>query len=211
MPEIPNLHLREFRLHSMARRGIQAPRQAARKWLKFLTKGNIVQLSIAVVLGTAFNNIVNSIVLNVLNPIIGLMGTSNLENMYVALKGDPIDSSTGQPYATVLLANQNHVVTLNLGAVGSSIITFMLVSLLCYTIAATLLDYMKRNFAEEHREECCCCFEKIRIEAKICAYCGTQNPFHADSVKNSEVDIQKTENMPPADPTMLLIPNMKIP
>lgn len=43
---------------------------------KFLLKGNVVDLAIAVIIGSAFNQIVNSMVSDVLTPLIGLLGGS---------------------------------------------------------------------------------------------------------------------------------------
>lgn len=43
---------------------------------KFLLKGNVVDLAVAVIIGSAFNQIVNSMVDDVLTPLIGLLGGS---------------------------------------------------------------------------------------------------------------------------------------
>jgi len=43
---------------------------------KFLLKGNVVDLAVAVIIGSAFNQIVNSMVGDVLTPLIGLLGGS---------------------------------------------------------------------------------------------------------------------------------------
>ncbi|MBV2356939.1 MscL family protein [Streptomyces sp. J2-1] len=52
----------------------------------FLMRGNVVDLAVAVVIGAAFTNIVNSVVKGVINPIIGSIGTQNLDGYYVCLK-----------------------------------------------------------------------------------------------------------------------------
>ncbi len=43
---------------------------------KFILKGNVVDLAVAVIIGAAFNQIVNSMVADVITPIIGLIGGS---------------------------------------------------------------------------------------------------------------------------------------
>ncbi|MCX8083322.1 MAG: large conductance mechanosensitive channel protein MscL [Calditerrivibrio sp.] len=43
---------------------------------KFILKGNVVDLAVAVIIGAAFNQIVNSMVADVITPIIGLLGGS---------------------------------------------------------------------------------------------------------------------------------------
>lgn len=45
----------------------------------FLTRGNVVDLAVAVVIGAAFTNIVNSVVKGLINPLVGAIGTQNLD------------------------------------------------------------------------------------------------------------------------------------
>ncbi len=45
----------------------------------FLMRGNVVDLAVAVVVGAAFSNIVNSVVKGVINPVVGAIGTKNLD------------------------------------------------------------------------------------------------------------------------------------
>jgi large conductance mechanosensitive channel len=46
----------------------------------FLMRGNVVDLAVAVVIGAAFTNIVNSLVKGIINPLVGAIGTQNLDN-----------------------------------------------------------------------------------------------------------------------------------
>ncbi|MEU6348150.1 large conductance mechanosensitive channel protein MscL [Streptomyces sp. NPDC047072] len=46
----------------------------------FLTRGNVVDLAVAVVIGAAFTNIVNSVVKGIINPLVGAIGTKNLDS-----------------------------------------------------------------------------------------------------------------------------------
>ncbi|MEU3372342.1 large conductance mechanosensitive channel protein MscL [Streptomyces sp. NPDC006711] len=53
----------------------------------FLMRGNVIDLAVAVVIGAAFTNIVNSVVKGVINPLVGAFGTKNLESYHSCLKG----------------------------------------------------------------------------------------------------------------------------
>ncbi|MFF1548628.1 large conductance mechanosensitive channel protein MscL [Streptomyces sp. NPDC058291] len=53
----------------------------------FLMRGNVVDLAVAVVIGAAFTNIVNSVVKGIINPIIGTIGTQNLDSYSSCIKG----------------------------------------------------------------------------------------------------------------------------
>ncbi|MFD4575647.1 large conductance mechanosensitive channel protein MscL [Streptomyces sp. NPDC058417] len=46
----------------------------------FLMRGNVIDLAVAVVIGAAFTNIVNSVVKGVINPLVGAIGTQNLDS-----------------------------------------------------------------------------------------------------------------------------------
>jgi large conductance mechanosensitive channel len=55
---------------------------------KFALRGNMLDLAIGVVIGTAFNNIVNSLVTNILTPPLGLLtGNINFKDLTLNLGG----------------------------------------------------------------------------------------------------------------------------
>ncbi|KOX29073.1 MULTISPECIES: large conductance mechanosensitive channel protein MscL [unclassified Streptomyces] len=53
----------------------------------FLMRGNVIDLAVAVVIGAAFTNIVNSVVKGIINPIVGAFGTKDLESYSSCIKG----------------------------------------------------------------------------------------------------------------------------
>lgn len=52
----------------------------------FLMRGNVVDLAVAVVIGAAFTNIVNAVVKGVISPLVGAIGTQNLDHYSACLK-----------------------------------------------------------------------------------------------------------------------------
>ena len=80
---------------------------------KFLLRGNIVDLAVAVVIGVAFGAVVSSLVDNIINPIIGLVGGQDFDNLGITLK----DATSTKP-----------PVVLGYGALISAIINFVLVA-----------------------------------------------------------------------------------
>lgn len=46
----------------------------------FLMRGNVIDLAVAVVIGAAFTNIVNAVVKGIINPMVGAVGTKDLDN-----------------------------------------------------------------------------------------------------------------------------------
>ncbi len=56
---------------------------------KFIMRGNVLDLAIGVVIGTAFNNITNSLVTNIITPPLGLLlGRINFKELALNLGGD---------------------------------------------------------------------------------------------------------------------------
>ncbi|MCF4138803.1 large conductance mechanosensitive channel protein MscL [Streptomyces sp. Tue 6430] len=82
----------------------------------FLMRGNVVDLAVAVVIGAAFTNIVNSVVKGVINPLVGAIGTKNLDSYSSCLKGPCTgtgDTATGVRilWGSVLGATLTFVIT----------------------------------------------------------------------------------------------------
>lgn len=58
---------------------------------EFAVKGNVMDLAIGVVIGAAFQKIVNSLVNDILMPpIAAIMGKVNFSNMYIQLAGEEL-------------------------------------------------------------------------------------------------------------------------
>jgi large conductance mechanosensitive channel len=54
----------------------------------FIAKGNVVDLAVGIIIGAAFTAIVNSLVADLINPIIGLiLGNVDFSNLYIDLSG----------------------------------------------------------------------------------------------------------------------------
>ncbi|MFE2292611.1 MscL family protein [Streptomyces sp. NPDC059452] len=63
----------------------------------FLTRGNVIDLAVAVVIGAAFTNIVNAVVKGIINPLVGAFGTQDLDNYSSCLQGPcTTDPATGE-------------------------------------------------------------------------------------------------------------------
>lgn len=107
-----------------------------KEFKKFLMRGNILDLSVGVVIGTAFTAIVNKIVEGLLTPIISLI--------FVL--------TTGKTSADDALGNlvfQVQGVTFNVGAVLSALITFLITALVLFTIMKTVNRIMEKTLHDE--------------------------------------------------------------
>ncbi|MCI1438426.1 MAG: large conductance mechanosensitive channel protein MscL [Acetobacter indonesiensis] len=91
----------------------------------FIMRGNVVDLAVGVIIGAAFTSIVNSLVKDIFNPIIGLLiGGIDFSNLFVTLKGPHL--------ATLAEAQKAGAVTINIGLFVNAVIQFLIVGLVIF-------------------------------------------------------------------------------
>jgi large conductance mechanosensitive channel len=74
----------------------------------FVFRGNVFELAVAVVIGTAFTAVVTAVVTNLINPIIAAIGGHNVDGLSVTLvAGNP---KTAMHFDTVITAIINFVI-----------------------------------------------------------------------------------------------------
>lgn len=64
---------------------------------KFISRGNVMDMAVGIIVGAAFTAIVSSMVNDLINPIIGLIiGGIDFSNLYVVMKGTVADGASLQ-------------------------------------------------------------------------------------------------------------------
>lgn len=106
---------------------------------EFLLRGNVVELAVAVVVGTAFSKIVDSIVKGLINPLVGAIGTKDLEAYRSCLK-EPckINESTGEMTSGI---------PINWGPVLSASLTFLITAAVVYFLMILPMNRYKERLA----------------------------------------------------------------
>jgi large conductance mechanosensitive channel len=91
---------------------------------EFILRGNVIDLAVAVVIGAAFTAVVNSIVANIFNPIIGaIFSADSLDNAAVVGIGDA---------------------QIKFGAVLGAIIQFLIVAVVVYFVFVLPINHLKK-------------------------------------------------------------------
>ena len=110
----------------------------------FISRGNVIDLAVAVVIGAAFTTVVNAFVNNLINPIIGAFGSQNLNHYYWCLKGTcSIDAATGNVKG----------VAIGWGAVLSAVITFALTAAVVYFVFVLPMNKYRQFHTTAAEEE----------------------------------------------------------
>ncbi|MFC0268439.1 large conductance mechanosensitive channel protein MscL [Kushneria aurantia] len=145
----------------------------------FAVKGNVVELAVGIIIGTAFTAIVNSLVRDIFTPILGLVtGGLNFTNLFVVLK--PGANAAG-PYATLAEAQAAGAVTVNYGIFLNAMISFLIVAVVCFILMRNIQRLRDFGHRLEHEEPaapttkaCPFCCSAIAIEATRCPQCTSR-------------------------------------
>jgi len=138
----------------------------------FIMRGNVVDMAVGIIIGSAFTTIVKSLVDDVIMPPIGLIsGNVDFNNLFAVLK----EGETAGPYLTLSTAQEAGAVTINYGVFINNIIVFLIVALSVFLLIR-LVNRMEREEEEEvpaepTTKDCPFCFESIAIQATRCPQC----------------------------------------
>src|SRR5690349_11387498 len=107
----------------------------------FIMRGNVVDLAVGIIIGAAFTGVVNSLVKDVINPLLGLAtGGIDFSNVFWALNG--------QHYASLADAQHAGAATLNLGLFINAIINFIIIGFTIFWVVKALTRLHVREDAK---------------------------------------------------------------
>lgn len=122
----------------------------------FAVKGNALNLAVGVLIGGAFQGIVNSLVQDIISPIIGLFGKSDFSSFILTING----------------------VKIKYGAFITAVINFLILAFVIFMLvkginALTNLTRKKEEPVEEEptTKVCPFCQSEISIKAVKCPHC----------------------------------------
>ena len=139
----------------------------------FCSKGNILELATGMMIGSAFTTIVNSLVNDVLMPVIGILtGGLDMSGLFI-----PLDFQFDQ-YKTIDAAKAAGVGTLNYGAFLQAIFNFLIIAFCIFMLVKAMSKLLPKKEDEPAKEERKCPFCKMGIhdEATKCPHCASVLP-----------------------------------
>lgn len=102
-----------------------------KEFKEFIARGNVMDLAVGVIIGTAFGNITSSLVDDVIMPLVGLLlGKVDFSNLFVTLSPGNL---TG-PATTLAEAKAAGAVTLNIGLFINTLINFLIIAAAVFVI-----------------------------------------------------------------------------
>lgn len=145
----------------------------------FISKGNIIDMAVGVVVGGAFSKIVSSLVADIINPLVGLAtGKVELSEMKYILQPEIVDAAT----ETVTQAE----IALKYGNFLQMIIDFLIIAFSIFVVIKVMMGTQKKLESLKHKKEeevveaapttkvCPFCKSEIAIDATRCAHCTSE-------------------------------------
>ena len=131
-----------------------------KEFKEFISRGNVMDMAVGVIVGGAFTAIVNSLVKDMLMPLLSLLtGGFDFSGLCIAL-------GEGENAATI-----------NYGSFISAIINFLLIALVIFLIIKAINKVSRKKKEEAPvptTKECPYCKEQIAIEATRCPHCTSK-------------------------------------
>ena len=127
---------------------------------EFISRGNVLDMAVGIIIGGAFTNVVSSLVKDIINPFLGLFGGMNFDRLSWNIVGD---------------------VTLNYGSFLTTILNFLIMAFVVFLIVK-VMNTVSDRFARKKEEEdvapttkiCPFCKSEIYIDASRCPHCTSE-------------------------------------
>lgn len=146
----------------------------------FVMRGNVVDLAVAVIVGGAFQAIVNSLINDLVMPFIGLItGGVNFADQFVVLKvPEGVDLAAVEAANTAADATALGATVWAYGTFITAVINFIVMAFVIFLLVKLInkaQNIGKKEVEEEPTTKKCpyCCTE-IDIEATRCPHCTSQ-------------------------------------
>lgn len=137
---------------------------------EFALRGNVMDLAIGVIIGAAFQSIINSLVNDVLSPLIGLVAQTDLS--YLVLTINDVDVK----YGSFLTAVINFIIMV--------FVIFLLVKGM--NVLSNLGKHKEEEKPAATTKKCPYCLSEIDISATRCPHCTSELIAEAASAEETE-------------------------
>ena len=130
-------------------------RKFMEEFKKFISKGNVMDMAVGIIIGGAFTSIVSSLVNDIINPLLGLFGGMNFDQLAWNITGD---------------------VTLYYGKFITAVVNFLIMAFIVF-ILIKAINTAASKFQKKEEEKapttkkCPYCKSEIALEATRCPHC----------------------------------------
>ncbi len=124
---------------------------------KFICRGNVMDMAVGIIVGGAFTAIVNSLVADIINPLLGIFGGMNFDQLVWNVNG----------------------ATIAYGKFITAIINFLIMAFVIFLLVRTMNKISDKYGKKEEpkaptTKKCPYCKSEIALDATRCPHCTSQ-------------------------------------
>jgi large conductance mechanosensitive channel len=139
-----------------------------KEFKEFIMRGNVMDMAVGVIVGGAFGAIVNSLVNDVIMPVISLAtGKVDFTNLFISLDGNK--------YATLAAAQEAGGSVFAYGSFIQAVIEFLIIALCIFLVVKGVNKLRKPEpEAAPTTKVCPFCKNEVPLEATRCGFCTSE-------------------------------------
>lgn len=122
---------------------------------KFISRGNVMDMAVGMIVGSAFTAIINSLVTDVISPFLGIFGGMNFDQFVLNIGGAEIAY----------------------GKFVTAVINFLIMAFVVFCMVKVINGFRDRLVKKEKpvtTKKCPYCLSEIPLEATRCAHCTSE-------------------------------------
>ena len=135
-----------------------------KEFKEFITRGNVLDLAVAIIIGAAFGRIISSLVEGIIMPPIGmLLGNVDFTSLFIDLSGQrPVSLADAQLRGLPVIAY---------GSFFNEVVTFLIIAFVVFLIIKAVNKVKREEPAAVITKDCPYCLSAIPTAATRCAAC----------------------------------------
>ena len=142
----------------------------------FALKGNVIDLAVGVIIGAAFQSIVNSLVKDIISPVIGLIAKTDFSNLSIDIKN----------------------VSIRYGSFITAIINFLIMAFIIFLFVRFINKLkevgskLSKTEKEKTEKKCPYCTKMVPVKATRCPYCTSVLEQDSEAkIKENELQVEE--------------------
>ena len=138
-----------------------------KEFKEFAMRGNVMDMAIGIILGSAFGAIVSAVVDHLLMPVLSLLvGGIDFHNWFIVLDGGS--------YQTLAQALEAGPATLNYGLVLNALIHFIFIAFAIFLMVKAMNKLKRPEPEVVDTKSCPYCLSEVPLEATRCPHCTSE-------------------------------------
>jgi large conductance mechanosensitive channel len=143
-----------------------------KEFKEFAIKGNMLDMAVGVIIGSAFSGLVTALVNSVIMPLLSIFtGKLDFSQLFIAMDG--------KAYATLAEAEAAGASVVAYGSFISQVLNFLIMAFVVFLFVKTINRMRERGKKEEVPaaptvKKCPYCLSEIPVAATRCAHCTSQ-------------------------------------